>query len=437
MEIGLIGSRVRMRRLELGRKQSDLARAVGISAAYLNLIEHNRRRISADLLTQFATALEVEEFALSVGAAPSKVEQVMGAASSVGVVVDTIAVQNLVERFPIAADIVLAQENRLKSVEATLEHLSDRLSHDPFLSDALHEIVSTVSSIRSTSSILLDGDGMDPGLDLRFRKNIHSDSLRLASATQALANSLDLEDESKSESLSPHDEVFRVLESIGFHHVDLETSAMSVSEFLDAHFSELSLAGQSVARKYIESYLRFSRLLPLSLMVDAVDRHGLDPSALSRTLDVSYPVIFRRLASMPPDLLGVRIGLVVVDIAGRVLHRQATDGFDVPRAGSVCALWPTFRALQAPDMPHKITLSQIRRAAAGASQTSSVTTFTAAEPVGAPDFGLPQHYQAIMMMIPENSDANDPDLRVGTSCRVCQHATCVLRGEPSILTDGF
>ena len=47
----LTGNRIRERRLVLGMKQADLAEAVGISASYLNLIEHNRRRIGGDAST--------------------------------------------------------------------------------------------------------------------------------------------------------------------------------------------------------------------------------------------------------------------------------------------------------------------------------------------------------------------------------------------------
>ena len=42
----LTGSRLRGRRVALGMRQADLAALVGLSASYLNLIEHNRRRIA-------------------------------------------------------------------------------------------------------------------------------------------------------------------------------------------------------------------------------------------------------------------------------------------------------------------------------------------------------------------------------------------------------
>ena len=54
----LIGTRLRDRRAQLRLRQSDLAQAVGISASYLNLIEHNKRRVAPDLLARIAQVLD-------------------------------------------------------------------------------------------------------------------------------------------------------------------------------------------------------------------------------------------------------------------------------------------------------------------------------------------------------------------------------------------
>ena len=64
----LTGSRIRERRSMAGLKQADLARQIGISASYLNLIEHNRRRIGGKLLVNIAQALGVEPSMLTEGA---------------------------------------------------------------------------------------------------------------------------------------------------------------------------------------------------------------------------------------------------------------------------------------------------------------------------------------------------------------------------------
>ena len=50
----LTGSLIRERRLALSLRQGDVAQAVGISASYLNLIEHNKRKIGADVLEKLA-----------------------------------------------------------------------------------------------------------------------------------------------------------------------------------------------------------------------------------------------------------------------------------------------------------------------------------------------------------------------------------------------
>ena len=65
MREGLTGSRIRERRVMAGLKQAELAQQSGISASYLNLIEHNRRRIGGKLLLNIAHALGVEPQALT------------------------------------------------------------------------------------------------------------------------------------------------------------------------------------------------------------------------------------------------------------------------------------------------------------------------------------------------------------------------------------
>ena len=64
----LTGTRIRERRMMIRMRQSELARAVGISASYLNLIEHNKRRIGGKLLVDIAKTLSADASALTEGA---------------------------------------------------------------------------------------------------------------------------------------------------------------------------------------------------------------------------------------------------------------------------------------------------------------------------------------------------------------------------------
>src|SRR5579872_5815054 len=60
-----LGSKIRALRRQQQMTQTDLAARLGISASYLNLIEHNRRGMTADLLVRAAGILPIDYRALS------------------------------------------------------------------------------------------------------------------------------------------------------------------------------------------------------------------------------------------------------------------------------------------------------------------------------------------------------------------------------------
>lgn len=57
MPKSILGTRIRERRRAMGVTQAEMARRIGISASYLNLIERNKRGIAGPLLRRTATAL--------------------------------------------------------------------------------------------------------------------------------------------------------------------------------------------------------------------------------------------------------------------------------------------------------------------------------------------------------------------------------------------
>ncbi|MFM7443327.1 MAG: helix-turn-helix domain-containing protein, partial [Tabrizicola sp.] len=56
----LTGTKLRDLRLAQGLRQADAAARAGISASYLNLIEHNRRKVTPDVLERLADALSID-----------------------------------------------------------------------------------------------------------------------------------------------------------------------------------------------------------------------------------------------------------------------------------------------------------------------------------------------------------------------------------------
>ena len=65
------------------------------------------------------------------------------------------------------------------------------MTHDPHLSASLHEVLSSLSSVRATAAILAETADLDAGLAARFHRNLHKDSERLAAGAEALVAFLD------------------------------------------------------------------------------------------------------------------------------------------------------------------------------------------------------------------------------------------------------
>ena len=188
----LTGTRIRERRTMAGLRQADMARQIGIYASYLNLIEHNRRRIGGKLLVGIAQVLGVELSMLTEGAEAALISTLREAAADAGAVAaEADRADEFAGRFPGWAEVLAANHRRIASLERTVQTLSDRLTHDPHLAASLHEVLSTAAAIRSTASILAEPGEIEPEWRDRFHGNLNEDSLRLAESSKALVAYLD------------------------------------------------------------------------------------------------------------------------------------------------------------------------------------------------------------------------------------------------------
>ena len=142
----LTGTRLRERRQSLGLRQADLAARVGVSASYLNLIEHNRRRIADDLLERLAVALDLPAASLREGPDEAQFDALRAAAAAVpGAAAEVDRIEDLLGRFPGWAATVIELFSRTRALGRAVEVLNDRMAQDPHLSASLHEVLSAVS----------------------------------------------------------------------------------------------------------------------------------------------------------------------------------------------------------------------------------------------------------------------------------------------------
>ncbi len=434
----LTGSRIRERRTIAGLRQADLAKQVGISASYLNLIEHNRRRIGGKLLVAIARELGVEPSMLTEGAEAALIESLREAAAEGGAnVAETDRVDEFAGRFPGWAELLASEHRRVASLRETVQTLSDRLTHDPHLAASLHEVLSTAAAIRSTASILAETDEIEPEWLDRFHRNLNQDSQRLADSSRSLVSFLDESDASAERHGVPQDEVEEFFEAHDHHFPDLETGRATPEDLVERGGQLASESARQIAQGALVQYRDDAALTPMPDFVAAIGELGMEPVRLAHRFRCDLQTVFRRLAAMPPGVLPGEVGLVICDSSGSLLFRKPVTGFAMPRFGASCPLWPLFSALNRPMVPIRRRVSQQGRSAA------RFDCLALAWPQEAPDFDADPLYRSVMLILPVKGDAEDSEPSVGriqpvgSSCRVCPRSPCRARREPSILKEGF
>lgn len=438
----LTGTRIRERRLVLGRKQAELARAVGVSPSYLNLIEHNRRRIGGKLVRAIAQELRVEVAQLTEGAEAALVNTLREAAADHPAGAEDLPrLEEFVGRFPGLAQLLADTRRRALSLERTIEVLSDRMTHDPFLSASLHEILSTITAIRSTAGILVDTPEIDPEWRGRFHRNIAEESQRLAESAEGLVRYLDTADQAETAGQTPQEEMDAWLASRGYHAAETERALPPEPEDVVARADGLkSRAAQGMASAYLRRYRQDAEHMPLARMSEALAETGLEPARLAARFGVDLPAAFRRLAAMPEEVLGGRVGLVACDGSGTLTFRKPVEGFAVPRYSAACPLWPLYQALSRPMAPVRQVVEVVGRA------PQIFLTYAVCHPAQPAGFGGPQVLEALMLIVPlDLALAHGPaslteaeraaPSPMGISCRICARAECPARREPSIMAE--
>ncbi|NYS23883.1 helix-turn-helix domain-containing protein [Rhodobacteraceae bacterium 2376] len=445
----LTGTRIRARRTARGMRQADLARTVGVSPSYLNLIEHNRRNVGADLLGELAKALGVAPDSLLEGSEGEVMEAVRAAAAGLthransadkgplGTLTppELERIEEFLGRFPGWAAVLAATHARVDELERVVEQLSDRMAHDPYLPAALHEIVSAVTSVQSTAAILADGEEIDPDWQRKFLANLLADSSRLADGAEALVNYLDASGAGETGLAAPQEEVEAWLAARNYHPAELEADCASDLRALVADQVELSSdAARALALKWLRRFQADARALPLDPFLAAVAELGLAPDRLALRFDAPLAQVLRRIACLPQGAGVPDVGLVLCDGSGTLTFRRPVDGFALPRFGGACPVWPLFQALLRPAQPLCVPVQT------GGRIGRRFTAYACADTRGTARFDAPPVVEATMLLVPDSLPTGDAPTarprRVGPSCRICAERDCPARREPSILAGG-
>ncbi|MEM9012313.1 MAG: short-chain fatty acyl-CoA regulator family protein [Pseudomonadota bacterium] len=448
MARSLAGTRIRERRRTIGLTQAALARKAGISASYLNLIEHNRRGIAGRTLGAVAKALDVAPEALLQGPEVTLIGDLREAAGELGeqapeMLPEIMAVEELIGRFPGWARLIAGLYRRNRDQTAALGALSDRLTHDPFLAESLHTMLSNITAIRSTAQILSSTEDLPDDQRRAFDRIVHEESRRLSDVAGALTDYFDRAGDADATPATPEEELDRFLDRHGHAFDLLDRAAMGagepatrIAEIVDGAAQLTSDAARRLAHGHLTDYAADAAAMPFAPFLEEATEGRYDLDRLAGRFDVPLAAVFRRLAVLRrPGVTAPAFGLVIANAAGAARLRRPLADFPLPRHGAACPRWPLFLALSQPGRPLRDWVAM--------PDGSRFLTVSLASPALPAGIGRHPVFETAMLFARAEDVADlalardipgaSPAIAVGSNCRLCTRTDCGVRAEAAIL----
>ncbi len=178
----MLGSKVRHLRQKRQLAQIDMARSLGISPSYLNLIEHNQRPLTIPLLLKLASAFDIDlqDFSEDEEARLlAELTELFGDPMFQDQEPVTESLSEIVATGPGLCRAILALYRAYRNARDDIQTLSDRLTDESFLSTSAHELRTLLTSIRSFSEILHEHEDIDAEQRQKFVTIMARDSGRL------------------------------------------------------------------------------------------------------------------------------------------------------------------------------------------------------------------------------------------------------------------
>ncbi|MBO6719834.1 MAG: DUF2083 domain-containing protein [Rhizobiaceae bacterium] len=480
----LTGLKIRAYRKQAGLTQAELARRVGISAPYLNLIEGNRRSVAGALLNAIAEALGIDAGDLDGGAERRMVQELQELASDPRFSSAHGApsgAEDLVGSHAGWSTFILRLARAYEDQSQAILALADRLNRDPFLGETVHEMLTSAASMSSAAEIL-GHDDLTSDQRHRFGEIVSADSAKLSETARSLLAYFDSA-EVRVRSATPMEHVdafifgennhFPQLEQLAQDHLrggghaqfDKE-AALREARIADAaaapetrRFALLRGAAASIGSEAIEditkghkalptdearrlagaallSYLTGAMLMPYDSFLEAAERKRYDIDALCRQFGVSYEQAAHRLATLRrPGAEGVHFAFMRSDMSGYVTKRLPLPGLSLPRFATACPLWVVYGAFQSPGS----TVRHFGELPSG----DQFLFFARAIDKVPPRIGYPRKLLSVMLacsaadagrvVYGDGLDRTNAMVEVGTVCRLCQRHACAYRQEAPLL----
>jgi predicted transcriptional regulator/transcriptional regulator with XRE-family HTH domain len=449
----LLGAKVRALRRRENLTQVELAERLGVSPSYLNLIENNRRPLTAPLLIRLAQIfqLDLHSFATSDdsrlaadllealgdplfehhGLTNQDVRELASSSPNLGRAMLTLyrsfvaareSVQSLGERLSMGG-------GQLDMARLPSEEVSDLVqrhgNHFPELEEGAEELWRRAG---------LDAEDVYRGL-VQYLAAEHKIQVKLVRVGDERKAMRRYDPERRiitlSEVLPPRSRRFQLA-----HQVALITQAQAFDRVLrDEQLT--TPESRALARVAMANYFAAALVMPYQPIYEAARAERYDIELLAHRFGASFEQVCHRLTTLRrPGVEGVPLHFLRIDIAGNISKRFSGSGIRFARFGGACPRWNVHAAFMTPGMI-RIQISRM---------PDSARYFCLARTVRSDRGGyhVPHTVQAIglgcevsharALVYSDGIDVDNPsaDVPVGVTCRTCEHLDCEQRAFPAI-----
>ena len=454
---GNLGAKVRVLRRGQRMTQVELARRLEISPSYLNLIEHNRRSFTADLLVKIAKILPVNLKTFSSEhdeRTMAELIEVFGDPLFENIDVVANELRELAATHPVTSQAIFRLYEAYQEARGSVQNLTSKLSEDreaggvPYtlspteeVSDLIQRHLNYFPALEQGAERLArDAELDDPDTIFKRLSSYLARTLGVTvriKTTNAMESALRRYD-SETQVLSLSEVLRR--DSRNFHlahQAGLLTNYAVLNQIASDHLLT-SNESRALCRVALANYFAGAVLMPYEPFLLAAKSERYDIELLGYRFRTSFEQTCHRLTTLRRQgSEGVPFHMLRTDFAGNISKRFSASGLRFARFSGACPRWNVFEAFLTPGMA-RTQLSQMPDGQVFFDIASTVRKqgggFKAPRTQYAIALGCKVSY-AKELVYADGLDLSSQDsiVPVGPSCRLCERLDCEQRAFPPLL----
>lgn len=450
-----LGPKLRQLRKDAGQTQLEMARALGISASYVNLLENNQRSLSVQVLMRVAEVYGVEWRDLVQDDAPTKLADLRN----------------------------VLQDPVFNDSRPDLQELRASLDHCPALAASLLDLHKAYRALMERTLTAQGAEGADgqqvfaaspeAAVHDLFRRNAnHFETLEAAAenfygdavveadetysylksrlderlgitvetvAVSALPDTLRLYDQDRrmlllSETLDFPNRIFQLTHMLGL---------LEYGEAIDALIEDAQVADtrqQSRCRVELANYFAAAVLMPYGPFLEEATASRYDLDHLAARFGVSFEQVCHRVTTLQrTGAQGVPFFFLRIDKAGNVTKRFNATSFHLADYGGSCPRWDLHMSFRIPgrilpqfvEMPDGTRYFTISRTVDRPSSDHRAQDSRMAVSLGCSI----EHAASLIYAEPFQLGAADIFTPIGINCRMCPRQACAQRAQQPLHLD--